>query len=53
MHKTYGQIITGRKRVIIAPGGGFQEKCWGDHNFNRLIDLLVKEKVRNFCNWIN
>ena len=34
----------GRKRVIIAPGGGFQEKCWGDHNFNRLIDLLVKEK---------
>ena len=34
---------TKRKRIIIAPGGGFPEKCWGDENFNLLTNLLLKE----------
>lgn len=32
-----------RKKIIIAPGGGFPEKCWGDENFNNLTELLLKE----------
>ena len=34
---------TKRKKIIIAPGGGFLEKCWGDENFNLLTELLLKE----------
>jgi heptosyltransferase-2 len=30
-----------KKRIIIAPGGGFPEKCWGDKNFNLLTNLLL------------
>jgi len=32
-----------KKKIIIAPGGGFPEKCWGDENFNLLTELLLKE----------
>jgi ADP-heptose:LPS heptosyltransferase len=32
-----------KKKIIIAPGGGFREKCWGDDNFNDLTELLLKE----------
>jgi ADP-heptose:LPS heptosyltransferase len=32
-----------RKKIIIAPGGGFPEKCWGDENFNLLTNLLLKD----------
>jgi len=32
-----------KKKIIIAPGGGFPEKCWGDENFNNLTELLLKE----------
>ena len=34
---------TKRKKIIIAPGGGFPEKCWGDENFNNLTELLLRE----------
>jgi ADP-heptose:LPS heptosyltransferase len=34
---------TKRKKIIIAPGGGFPEKCWGDEKFNNLTELLRKE----------
>ena len=30
-------------KIIIAPGGGFREKCWGDENFNNLTELLIQE----------
>ena len=30
-------------KIVIAPGGGFREKCWGDDNFNNLTELLLKE----------
>ena len=32
-----------KKKLLIAPGGGFPEKCWGDENFNLLTNLLLKE----------
>ena len=32
-----------KKKIIIAPGGGFPEKCWGDENFNNLTELLIRE----------
>ena len=32
-----------KKKIIIAPGGGFPEKCWGDENFNNLTELLLQE----------
>ena len=34
---------TKREKIIIAPGAGFPEKCWGDENFNTLTELLLKE----------
>jgi heptosyltransferase-2 len=32
-----------KKKIIIAPGGGFPEKCWGDENFHALTNLLFNE----------
>jgi ADP-heptose:LPS heptosyltransferase len=32
-----------KKKIIIAPGGGFSEKCWGDENFNNLTELLLNK----------
>ena len=29
-------------RIVIAPGAGFPEKCWGDDNFTELVLLLLK-----------
>ena len=37
------------KRIIIAPGGGFPEKCWGDQNFTELTNLLLKNKNYQLC----
>ena len=34
------------KRIVIAPGGGFPEKCWGDENFTILTKKLLQH--RNF-----
>jgi heptosyltransferase-2 len=38
----WGQKQTKTKRIIIAPGGGFPEKCWGDSNYSKLAKLLLK-----------
>jgi ADP-heptose:LPS heptosyltransferase len=32
-----------KKKIVIAPGGGFPEKCWGDENFHLLTNLLLNE----------
>ena len=32
-----------KKKIIIAPGGGFPEKCWGNENYNMLANLLIKD----------
>ena len=29
-------------RIVIAPGAGFPEKCWGDENFTALVSLLFE-----------
>lgn len=31
------------RRIIIAPGGGFPEKCWGDENFTELTRNLINK----------
>ena len=36
-----------KKKIIIAPGGGFPEKCWGEGNFNNLTELILKETSLN------
>ncbi len=38
----WGKKSESTKRIIIAPGGGFPEKCWGDQNFTELTNLLLK-----------
>ncbi len=30
-------------KVIIAPGGGFNEKCWGNENYKKLTTLLQND----------
>ena len=30
-------------RIIIAPGGSFEEKCWGKQNFKELINMIIEE----------
>ena len=31
-----------KKKIIIAPGGGFPEKCWGDeHFYDYVISFLM------------
>ena len=37
------------KRIIIAPGGGFPEKCWGDQNFTELANVLLKNENYKIC----
>ena len=37
------------QRIVIAPGGGFSEKCWGDQNFSHLTDLLLENKNYQIC----
>jgi heptosyltransferase-2 len=38
-----------KKRIVLAPGGGFPEKCWGDKNFTELTNLLLKNKYYQLC----
>ena len=30
-------------KIVIAPGGGFQEKCWGDENYTQLTRYLLHD----------
>ena len=45
----WGEKSESKKRIILAPGGGFSEKCWGDENFSHLINLLLKNKDYQLC----
>ena len=36
-------------KIVIAPGGGFTEKCWGDRKFNELTKLLSRDSYYNIC----
>ena len=46
---SWGERFSSTKRIILAPGGGFPEKCWGDENFSHLTNLLLKNKNYQFC----
>ena len=46
---SWGERSSSAKRIIIAPGGGFPEKCWGDQNFTRLTSLLLKNENHQIC----
>ena len=45
----WGVKLPKTKRLIIAPGGGFPEKCWGDQNYSELAGLLLKNKSYQIC----
>ena len=45
----WGEKSQSNKRIILAPGGGFPEKCWGDKNFSHLTNLLLKNKNYQLC----
>ena len=45
----WGERKSESKRIIIAPGGGFPEKCWGDQNYSELIKLLLNEPSYQLC----
>jgi len=46
---SWGKKSESKKRIVLAPGGGFPEKCWGDQNFSHLINLLLKNKNYHLC----
>ena len=37
------------KRIIIAPGGGFPEKCWGNDKFSKLAHLFLEQTVHKIA----
>ena len=39
----WGQKHPKERRIIIAPGGGFPEKCWGNLNYSKLAKFLLKD----------
>jgi ADP-heptose:LPS heptosyltransferase len=45
----WGERKSESKRIIIAPGGGFPEKCWGDLNYSELIKLMLNEPSYQLC----
>ena len=47
--KLWNTQSSSTKRVVIAPGGGFPEKCWGDDRFTELTNLLLKEDNLQVC----
>jgi ADP-heptose:LPS heptosyltransferase len=46
---SWGERSESTKRIIIAPGGGFPEKCWGDQNFTELTNVLLKNENYKIC----
>ena len=38
--KIWTSLNGNSRKIIIAPGGGFPEKCWGNQNFTELTKLL-------------
>ena len=45
----WGEKSESDRRIILAPGGGFSEKCWGDKNFTELANLLLKNESYHVC----
>ena len=49
VRKIWNTKTSRAKRVVIAPGGGFSEKCWGNSRFTELTNLLLKEDNLQIC----
>ena len=45
----WGERSSSTKRIVLAPGGGFPEKCWGNPNFSHLTNHLLKNKNYQLC----
>ena len=45
----WGARNPSKQRIVIAPGGGFPEKCWGDENFTELTKLLQANTGFTLC----
>ena len=45
----WGKKSESTMRIVLAPGGGFPEKCWGDQNFTELTNLLQKNENYQIC----
>ena len=46
---SWGKKSESKKRIVLAPGGGFPEKCWGDQNFSELTNFLLKNENYKIC----
>ena len=46
---SWGERPSSTKRIILAPGGGFPEKCWGDKNFTQLTNFLIQNENYQVC----
>jgi heptosyltransferase-2 len=40
-NERWGKTNPRSKRILIAPGGGFPAKCWGNDRFSKLVGLLL------------
>ena len=47
--RQWGARNRSKQRIVIAPGGGFPEKCWGDENFTELTKLLQANTGFTLC----
>ena len=45
----WGKSSENTNHIVLAPGGGFPEKCWGDKNFSVLTNLLLKNENYQLC----
>ena len=45
----WGKSSESTNHIVLAPGGGFPEKCWGDKNFSVLTNLLLKKENYQLC----
>jgi len=45
----WGERKSESKRIIIAPGGGFPEKCWGNDRFSKLAHLFLEQTVHKIA----
>jgi len=47
--KLWGKRKGKAKRIVVAPGGGFPEKCWGNERYSKLITLILKHTQHQLC----
>jgi len=46
---SWGERSESTRHIILGPGGGFPEKCWGDQNFTELTNVLLKNENYKIC----